>query len=169
MCMLALWTALVGKDADARGLAVDLMIEGIEDGRAHPEPLGDILIRLARGGWIKTNRLTDSLQQVSQVSALHQLTCATIIQQLLGSQEGLPKNAHYILELLLSLLTELKSGPTEDLLALLKVQRGSSKKTKLAKAIMNLPEKPDSREQQAAISQAIRARVQHAPALMGRS
>ncbi|GAG06901.1 unnamed protein product, partial [marine sediment metagenome] len=60
---LAAWLGLISRDADARGAALDLLIEAIEDGRAHPDPMGDILMRLFSSGWNRLNRLAEGLSE----------------------------------------------------------------------------------------------------------
>ncbi len=76
---------LVGKDADARGLAIDALIAGVENGCTDIELLSETLVRLSNGEWLKLNRLGDNLLQVSQVSLLHAWVISELIQRwLLG-------------------------------------------------------------------------------------
>src|SRR5207248_9813408 len=63
---LLLCLGLVGKDADAKGLAVDAMIEGIEMRRFDPALFASTMAGLAEGEWIKFNRLGDALMLVVQ-------------------------------------------------------------------------------------------------------
>ena len=50
MRYLALPVALVSKDSGSRGAALDALIAGIEDGRAAPGRLAEVLLLLLPGG-----------------------------------------------------------------------------------------------------------------------
>ena len=63
MAYLAAVVAMMSRDSDARATALDALIEGIEDGRAHPRPLGDVVVRFFEPGWAKTNRLAAALEE----------------------------------------------------------------------------------------------------------
>lgn len=142
--VLALWVALVGKDADARGLAVDALIEGIEDGRADVARMSPVLLHLSRGGWLKANRLAESLGRVSPVSDLHGSFVAGLLDRYLAGVESLPRNSHHLLELLLNLLSHLGTTLESDALERLATMRGGGKAARLARQIREL-EKDDSK------------------------
>ncbi|HND81687.1 MAG TPA: DUF6493 family protein, partial [Azospira sp.] len=63
---LALTIALASRDGDLRRLATDLLSEGIADSRADPGELAGMLRRLAAGGWLKANRLSETLREVAR-------------------------------------------------------------------------------------------------------
>lgn len=68
---LLLCIGLIGKDADARGLAVDALIEGINARLFDPALFAATIVQLARGEWVKSNRLGEALILVVPLSPLH--------------------------------------------------------------------------------------------------
>ena len=58
----ALLIALASRAGDPRQLAIELLIEGIADGRAQPG-------ELAAGGWLKANRLSETLGEFARFAA----------------------------------------------------------------------------------------------------
>ena len=52
---------LFSKDSDARAVGMDALIEGILDGRAHPDKLAPALIDLLQHPWLKLYRLDGTL------------------------------------------------------------------------------------------------------------
>jgi hypothetical protein len=88
--MLVLWLGMASRDGDLRGLATDLLIAGIEDGRAHPGELASVLSKLAAGGWLKGNRLVQTLAEVARVSPLHAWAVASVIEAALEVFLGRP-------------------------------------------------------------------------------
>ncbi|HPU79637.1 DUF6493 family protein [Accumulibacter sp.] len=111
--MLVLWLGMAGRDGDLRGLATDLLIAGIEDGRAHPGELAAVLRKLAAGGWLKGHRLVQTLAEVARVSPLHAWAVASVIEAALEVFLGQSSRANVALELLLELLLALHCGPAE--------------------------------------------------------
>jgi hypothetical protein len=109
--MLMLWTATASRDGDLRRLAADVLIEGIEDGRAHPASLAAVLQNLDSGGWLKSSRVIETLREVARVSALHQWTIAAIIEAALEVFLRQSSKANLGLELLLELMVDLGRGP----------------------------------------------------------
>ena len=112
--MLALLIALASRDGDLRRLATDLLIEGIADGRAHPGELAGVLRRLAAGGWLKANRLSETLSEVARVSPLHQWAVAGIIESALDVFLAQTGKANVALELLHELLVAMNGGPSAE-------------------------------------------------------
>lgn len=97
---LLLCLGLVSKDADARGLAVDAAIEGIEAGRLVPALFVATMRRLAEGEWLKFNRLGDALMLVAQASGLHALVVSQVLQAWLPTLDLQQKSAFRLLEVL---------------------------------------------------------------------
>ena len=97
---LLLCLGLVGKDADARGLAIDALIEGIGWRLFDPEIFASTIIGLVEGGWIKFSRLADALMLVIQVSQLHALAVGETLQQTVTKIDLQRKNAFRLLEVL---------------------------------------------------------------------
>jgi hypothetical protein len=129
---LALSVALISKDADVKGLGIDALIEGIEDGRAHPGPLGEVLSRLYKADFIKPNRLADSLADVARVGGHHKRFVAEIMSDLLAWP--LCKNSHHSLQLML----EVSDGISEPVRQNLKAHKGGGKTAKLIKKLLDL-------------------------------
>ncbi|WP_455204282.1 DUF6493 family protein [Kaarinaea lacus] len=159
MAYLIVWVALVGRDADARGIASDLLIDAIEDGRVHTDTFATVLNRLAVPGWLKLNRLVESLQKVGAVSPLHCCVVTEVLQAYLISQIEFPRNSHLLLELLLNNYNELQMSPHADLKDKLAQQTGGSKVAKLSRAIVQINEQQPIVQRQKAITQAVRARL----------
>lgn len=91
---------LIGKDADARGLSVDAVIEAIDARLFDPALFADVLARVAEPGWIKLNRLADALMQIAQASPLHAAVVDETLQHALPRLDLGQTNAHRLLETL---------------------------------------------------------------------
>jgi hypothetical protein len=144
MGTLAVWMGLVGKDADARTAALDVLIESISDGRAHPDQMGEVLSKLQQGGWLKLNRAADALGEVARLSPLHGWFAATALLAYLRHVEDFPRDFHFILSLLNELMVE--SGMALDPAARSRLEaiRGSNKTAKSAAALLKLDPQPHS-------------------------
>ncbi|MBO3706165.1 MAG: hypothetical protein J5X21_07125 [Candidatus Accumulibacter sp.] len=139
MGRLLLSVALASRDGDLRRLAVDLLIEGVHDGRAQPQELADVWQRLHAGGWLKANRLTSALAEVACVSPLHRWAVASLIESAIEVFLAQGGRAGAALELLHESLITLQCGPlpaTADRLAVF----GSGKAGSAARAIRSLVE-----------------------------
>jgi hypothetical protein len=79
--------------------------------RAHPGELASVLRRLAGGGWLKANRLSETLGEVARVSPLHQWAVAGIIESALDVFLAQTGKANVVLELLHELLVGMNGGP----------------------------------------------------------
>jgi hypothetical protein len=161
MARLALWVGLVGRDADARGTAIDALIQAIHDGRAHPQPFAHTLIKLAAGGWLKINRLAESLAEVARLSPAHAAFTAEVLDQWLASLEKLPRDGYHALELLLERKTQLGLQPNEQSQKLLTTLKGTSKSAKAAKKLLALNTQPTATYQAALLMQ-LQARIEKA-------
>lgn len=133
---VVIWMALLSKAGEIRGAAVDLLIEGVSDGRGHPTPLADTLCQLRETG-IKANRLADALGQVAAAGELHRWTVAQILSQFL--QGPLPHAGHHLLELLTDVADSLDAGLREAL-------SRAKLSGKSARHVSRLLELPDSVE-----------------------
>jgi len=133
---LLLCLGLVGKDADARGLAIDALIEGIEVRLFDPELFASTIARLAKGEWIKFNRLGDALMPVIQVSPLHAVVISDALQHWLPKLDLQQKNAFQLLEVLVEAVAltgkPLGDGPR----AVLAGVTGGGKAAKIAKQLV---------------------------------
>lgn len=137
LSQVVLWLGLASRQGDLRGLSSDLLIEGIADGRAHPQTLAAVLIRLNQGGWLKAHRIAEALREVARVSPLHQWAAAGIVEAALEVFIGQTGKAHIALELLLEWLVESQAGPLPQTAERL-TQLKSGKAGVAAKAIVAL-------------------------------
>ena len=142
--MLVLWIGMASRDGDLRRLACDLLIEGVRDGRAQPVEMADILRHLSAGGWLKINRLTESLAEVARVSPLHQWTVASVIESALDVFVSQAGKASLALGLLHELLVGLQCGPAAETAQRLAGITGG-KAGLAARAILALTERPSLR------------------------
>ena len=110
MARTALWLGLLSRNDQSRGTAVDALIEGIADGRADPAALAETLLHIASGGWIKLNRLADSLREVTRTSILAERVVAEIMDRLIASWNELPRDGHPVLALQVGLLSNLQQS-----------------------------------------------------------
>lgn len=158
----ALWLAMFSRDADARAVATDALVEGIPDGRAHPEPLGEVLVEIARYDWAKLNRLADGLRQVARISSWRCLVVSQILDRLIASWKPVPRDAHHILEAQLELLLQLNGWLSEAARVPLERLTGGSKTAKLARQLLELDGSINSPEYRAALLEWVEMRVAHA-------
>jgi hypothetical protein len=157
--MQAIWIALFGRDADARAIASDALIEGILDGRAHSEPLSDALLQIASCKWTKLNRLVDSLRPVGRVSPWGAMLVASVLDRLIASWQTPPRDAHHVLELQLELLMETDAALSEAARRPLQSLSGSSKTAKLAKQLLKLSAPPDRSRRRTVLVEALANRL----------
>ena len=133
---LLLCLGLAGKDADARGLAIDALIEGIDGRRFNPTVFAGVMTRLVAGEWLKLNRVADSLMSAVQVSRLHAAVVSEAVQKWLPTFDHRQTNASRILEALLEAQAvtgrPLGGGVREALAAI----GGGGKATKVAKQLL---------------------------------
>jgi len=143
MTQLAVWSAAVAKDVELQNVAIEAFIEAISDGRAHPEPMAEVLIKLAEGGWIKLNRLASSLEQVAAVSELHQYVICNILDRYVAGIPELPKNAYHILQLQFELHAALRIPTPSETQLKLKEIKGKGKAAQLARSLCDYSEERD--------------------------
>ncbi len=143
-------------DADSQ------MIDGMADGRAHAGPLGKTLLHIAAGGWIKLNRLADSLREVTRTSILAERVISEILDQLIASWETLPRDGNHVLALQLELLSKLGQAPTPRTREVLTTIPVSGKSAKLAKQLCCLSSDITSLSRRQAAIEAAQGRLTHA-------
>ena len=135
---VALWLSLLSRNDQARGFGIDVMIDGIHDGRAHSNPLGETLTHVASGGWIKLNRLADALREVTRTSVLAERVVAATLDQLIASWTSPPRDAYHVLGLQLELLANLGLTLSERSRSVLQQISGSGKAAKLSRQLLAL-------------------------------
>jgi hypothetical protein len=162
MTILALMVGSASKESDCRRLASDALIEGIEDGRAHPAPIAQVIDGLAQNNWLKLNRLAESLSEVARVSPLHQLVIAEVLESFVATRDEFPRSIHHLLELLNELLVALDRSVRSPLRERLERVKGASKSAKLCKVLLARSNTGMGRGEREAIVQALRTRVERA-------
>lgn len=127
---------LVGKDADARGLAIDALIAGIENGCVDISLLSETLVKLSDGEWLKLNRLGDNLLQVSQVSILHSWVVSDVIQKWLLKVDIKQRYLFRMLEVLREAQFTVRQPLNLKTMEKLKEFKGSAKAAKVARELL---------------------------------
>ena len=133
---LLICIGLIGKDADARGLAIDALIAGIENGCLDIDRLSETLVKLSDGGWLKLNRLGDNLLQVSQVSLLHAWVISEVIQHWLHRVNIKQRYLFRMLEVLKETQFAISQPLSLNTNEKLKQFSGSAKAAKVAKELL---------------------------------
>lgn len=157
---LAVWIALVSKDAGARGLALDVLIAGIEDGRA--ELKLDVPLKLAVAPWFKLNRLADAAREIARVSPRHAWWCAELLQRFAAYVPVWTSDIHHVLALLLELLTELQLGVDEQHRDRFAAHQATGKGAKLQKGLLQLKTTANSPQRRRAHELALTATLARA-------
>ncbi len=99
---------LAAKEPGESGLATDIVIRAIEDGRLGSDNLGRGLSRLLVTGIIKPGRWQKSLEQVARASKVHAAVVWLALQSCFENvTQELPKDTARLLELLYELTLEL--------------------------------------------------------------
>src|SRR5262249_55726731 len=107
MAQLLVALAIGQAEPEVTGLAVDVLIELIRDGRCVGPELGDMLGKLLKSDVIKLNRVAKQLETVARASLLHSCVCAHAVQVACSHLTDIPKDLHHLLEPLLEWLTSL--------------------------------------------------------------
>ena len=130
--------ALIAQDADARTTGADVLTALMEDGRCDGTEIAETLVRMHRAGTtIRLGRLTESLSRVHVAGPAQQWASSCFLAAvLIGNGAPLPKDAHYLLELLAELNTSLARPCPAPLQSPLKSITGSGKAAKAAKRIL---------------------------------
>lgn len=103
--------ALASRGVHASAVALDVAVDGIDQGRVEPAVLGDVLAALMTSGMLKAKRLAASLAEVAQVSSRHRDAVGEIVARALrGNPDDAPRDVASLLSLLYELLIE--SGQT---------------------------------------------------------
>jgi hypothetical protein len=133
---LLLCLGLVAKDADAKGLAVDALAEGIDGRLFDPEIFANTLAKLVQGEWVKFNRLGEALMQVVQISERHAEVIGEALQKWLPAVDIGQKNIFYVLEVLVEAQATSEASLSPQAREALQRLEGSGKAAKLAKKLL---------------------------------
>jgi hypothetical protein len=167
LAYLAEWIALVSKDADSRGSAMDALIAAVEDGRADWRAAADVLLRLLPGGWVKLNRVADACREISRVSPLHSWWVAEFLQSFVAGLEQAPRDLYHPLTLLVELLSGFQlavNAPARERLATLSIPGRGAKA--IEQLVGHAPAKI-SAEAKKALDQCTQSRIERAARWQG--
>ena len=159
---------LAAKEPGESGLAVDIAIQAMRDGRLGTSNLGDSLASSLSAKWLKLSRWAKSFRSVTEVSPLHAHITLHAWQRALGASDlPLPRGAGDVLELMLEVGEQLQCGiihqPCRVVLERLK---GKTKAARYAKQLLQLP--VDGLDVHEPLSAALQARRERADVWMRR-
>ncbi len=128
---------LAGKEPGEHGLAVDITIQAISDGRLGTDNMGRMLTMGITSGHFNLPRLTKRLHDIANVSDLHAyvVMCSAETACPNADAKQLPRGIGDIFELLAEIGTQIERGIEKpECRSLLKKIAGSNKAAKAAKA-----------------------------------
>ena len=136
---LLLSVGLGCKEPGEHGLATDIAIAAIDDGRLTTENLGPALKIVFGSKGIAPSRWAKTLRDVAGVSTLHAyVVFESMVASLPESKDALPKNPAAYFELMNELSAELGLGIRDDAVReMLEEFKGPSKAAKLAKSLLS--------------------------------
>lgn len=147
MGLLMLSVALAAKEPGEHGLATDIAIAAIEDGRLGTDNFGPMLSSLLPTGLIMSGRIAKSLGEVARASQLHAFVVQRSLQAALRKvPQETPKDIQKSLELLNELSVELGLAIDDpECQEYLGQFTGSGKAAKLSKELLTLEDRqPES-------------------------
>ncbi len=153
---------LAAKEPGESGMATDIAIRAIEDGRLGSDNLGESLSLLLSCGIIKPGRWQKTLAEVARTSPVHAGVIQLALQRCFaGRTRDLPKDSAKLLELLYELSAELAIPLTNELCKTwLASGNLVGKGAKLAKNLLDLKYDDESRNSvRSILLQAINQRV----------
>jgi Family of unknown function (DUF6493) len=95
---LAAAACLVAKPPELPRVAVDLLVQSIEDGRYDAVALGEATAWLLDEDFAKANRLEAPLRDIARVSPLHAAQVVRLVEGVLAHLETRPHGLHAVLE-----------------------------------------------------------------------
>jgi hypothetical protein len=148
---LLIATALATKETGQRRLAVDVVVQSVDDGRLDAEALADGLVQAT--GWTAPARLAGTFAQAACAGPLQALVVRRAALAALPEHDPAARGLSALLEVLLDLCTaagEAVQGPTR---AWLGQRTGGSKAARAAKALLAVQGR-GAAQQRAAVEQA---------------
>jgi hypothetical protein len=162
MGALLLAVALATKEPGEYGLATDIAIRAIEEGRLGADNLGEAFAELLPTGLIKPARWQKTFADVARTSPVHALVIQRALQSgLRGKPEKLPRDFAKLLELLHELSIELNQPILDEACRALLRQLKSGKAGALAKELLKLSAEDASTAARPILLQAIENRARH--------
>ncbi len=140
MALTLLATALAAKEPGEYGLATDIAIRAIEEGRLGSDNLGLVLAQLFPTGLIKPGRWHKTLAEVARASPVHGMVIHRALQAALHDKpDKLPRDFAKLVELLHELSIDLDLHIADDGCRAFLQRIVSGKSAKIAKNLLNLP------------------------------
>ncbi|WP_299975614.1 DUF6493 family protein [uncultured Pseudoteredinibacter sp.] len=133
---LLLCLGLAGKDADARGLAIDAFIEGVDNRCLDVMTTARVLIQLSENGWLKLNRLGDNLMHISEASPMHSSVIREVLCKWLEKANPKQNNFFKILEVLYEVQIQIGGPVSANVQNVLSNIKGSNKAARTSKKIL---------------------------------
>jgi hypothetical protein len=150
--LLLLVGMLSAKESGESGLATDIAIRAIDDGRLGSDNLGAALAELLPSQLVKPGRWQKTLGEITRASTVHAATVQIALQQsFVGKPDSLPKDYSKLLELLHELSVELKLPIGSDSCREFLKRVSSGKAGKLARELLALQRDPETVERSKAI------------------
>lgn len=164
MGLYLLVTALAAKEPGEHGLATDIAIRAIEDGRLGTDNLGASLAQFLPTGLIKPGRWHKTLSDVARMSPVHALVIQRSLQTALcGDPAKMPRDYAKLLDLLYELSIELGQNVSDQgCLTFLTQLKSAGKAGKTAQSLLALPAKEFSTACQPLMLLAIEQRMNEA-------
>jgi hypothetical protein len=159
MAQLLVAQSLLQKEPEVAGLAVDVLIELIRDGRCTGHELGHVFGRMVPTVLVKLNRLAKQLDACTAASLLHKHVCARIAQDACAGLTEVPKDLHMLLDPLLEWVTALDQGVRAEFRPLLEKAK-SGKTALLAKRL--LARAPSAGKRLQVLAEALAGRLERA-------
>ena len=158
MGLFLLMCGLAAKEPGEYGLATDIAIQAIDDGRLGTDNLGDFLAKYISCGHFNFSRWAKRFADIAAASELHSYVifraCETAHQ---GVQNKPPRGLADIVELMCELGSQLELGVgSGDCRTMLEPVKGSSKLAKNAKVLLSIETRLD---EQVIVEQAITNRL----------
>jgi hypothetical protein len=122
----------------------------------------EVLVRLLSGGWVKLNRVAETLQEIARVSPYHACWTVGLLQEFFAGVAEFPNDAHHLLTFFVEQLTDLElplAPRTRERLASVKL---GGKAAKLVNQLLKLQFSGKSTKMRAGLELALDARLARA-------
>jgi hypothetical protein len=140
MGLMLLATALAAKEPGEYGLATDIAIRAIEEGRLGSDNLGQVLAQILPTGLIIPARWRKTLADVASASPVHGLVIQRALQASLRDKpENLPRDFAKLIDLLHELSIDLNLPVADEGCRAFLQNVASGKGRVVAKSLLNLP------------------------------
>ena len=139
MGAILLLCGLGAKEPGEHGLAADITIQAINDGRVGTDSLATILTTAVTSGHFNLSRLTKRLQDIAGVSELHAYVVMSSVETSLAAIDvkQLPRGTGDLVELLLEFGVQMGRGiESPECRSFLESMTGSNKAAKAAKQLL---------------------------------